>query len=104
MARYLVRARPRLELYDGLRRRLDAGEIHKMRPFGFALDYSLENARMKKNDLAVWEEEDDCSPPLAPEREAVLDRYFDRIMVERVEGGEGWQHIKGLPSMWARVS
>ena len=37
-----------------------------MRPFGRALQYSLENARVDDNenpDYAIWVEEDYCSPP-----------------------------------------
>jgi len=53
-----------------------------MRPFGHALQYSLENARINDNenaDYALWIEEDYCSPPLAMERESVLDQYFNDI-------------------------
>jgi hypothetical protein len=32
----------------------------------------------------IWSEEDYCSPPLAMEREAVLDRYFTDIKVEGI--------------------
>jgi hypothetical protein len=50
-----------------------------MKPFGHALQYSLENARIDDNEnlhYAIWVEEDYCSPPLAMERESVLGRYF----------------------------
>ena len=49
---------------------------------------------------AVWEEEDYCTPPLAMERAAVLDRYFLDLRVERVEEGEGFRRIAHLPSLW----
>jgi hypothetical protein len=52
----------------------------------------------------VWEEEDNCSPPLAQEREAVLDHYFDDIAVERVEHGEAWQRISALPHLFTLAS
>ena len=54
-----------------------------MRPFGRSLQYSLENARIdtEDSDFALWVEEDYCSPPLAMEREAVLNQYI----VEKVE-------------------
>ena len=54
-----------------------------MRPFGHALQYSLENARIDNEnpDYALWVEEDYCSPPLAMERESVLDHYFNDIAV-----------------------
>jgi hypothetical protein len=49
---------------------------------------------------AVWEEEDYCRPPLAEERAAVLDHYFDGIAVERVERGAGWRRIADLPRLF----
>lgn len=70
-----------------------------LRPFGRALTYSLNEARVDSDDTAIWEEEDYCSPPLAEERAAVLDQYFDEITVERVERGAGWQRIEGLPKL-----
>ena len=46
---------------------------------------------MRSDGVAVWEEEDYCDPPLAQEREAVLDDYFGDLRVEAVkEGGGGW--------------
>jgi hypothetical protein len=100
MAYYLVQAKPVEELLPELRQRLDSGEIRVMRPFGQALQYSLENARQKEDGLAVWEEEDYCSPPLAQERAAVLDTYFRELDVERVEKNKGWKKIETLPKMW----
>ena len=101
MAYYLVRAKAKDEL-EVLRARLDSGEIEKMRPFGLALDYSLKNARQDEGDWIVWEEEDYCRPPLAMERDAVLDTYFTDLSVERVEEGKGWQRIDALPSLWEK--
>ena len=100
MAYYLVQAKPVEELLPELRQRLDSGEIRVMRPFGQALQYSLENARQKEDGLAVWEEEDYCSPPLAQERAAILDTYFRELDVERVEKNKGWKKIQTLPKMW----
>ena len=45
MAYYIVQAKFQEDLLTELRSRLDSGEIQKMRPFGNALHYSLENAR-----------------------------------------------------------
>ena len=46
-------------------------------------------------------EEDYCSPPLAMERESVLDRYFDDITVERVNSEEkGWKSLEDKPLLW----
>jgi len=102
MAYYFVKANYKEELLDELRRRLDSGEIGKMRPFGSSLQDSLDNARFDPNEqgLAVWEEEDYCSPPLAQERAAVLDTYFTGLSVERVDEGKSWEKIESLPGLW----
>jgi hypothetical protein len=105
MTFYLVRAKPRRELLRSLHEELSSGKISRMRPFGQALQYSLENARVdtKDSDFALWIEEDYCSPPLAMERENVLDRYFNDITVERVESEEeAWNMINNKPRLWSR--
>ncbi|MFB6187107.1 MAG: hypothetical protein ABEI86_09610, partial [Halobacteriaceae archaeon] len=64
------------ELHD----RLENGEIEQMDPFGEAMTKSLTQARFDPDTQeAVWVEEDYCTPPLAMERDAVLDDYFDSI-------------------------
>jgi hypothetical protein len=99
MALYLVKARPKKDRLDSLLKELSSGVISKMRPFG-SLQYSLENARIDC-DIASWIEEDYCSPPLAMEREAVLDRYFDDTTVEKVRSEEeGWKTIADKPMLW----
>ena len=103
MALYMVKARPRKELLDNLEKDLTSGKISKMRPFGQALQYSLENARIdtENPDYALWIEEDYCSPPLAMERESVLDQYFSDIAVVRVESeDEAWSTINDKPRLW----
>ncbi|MCS7350718.1 MAG: hypothetical protein RMM10_04250 [Anaerolineae bacterium] len=101
MAFYLVRARLRIDRVAELRARLERGEFRAMQPFGPALTAALENARWDpETGEAVWEEEDYCSPPLAMERAAVLDHYFEDLRVERVRSGEGWRRIAELPSLW----
>jgi hypothetical protein len=103
MAFYLVRARPRKEILENLQQELNSGKISKMRPFGRALQYSLENARIdtENPDYALWVEEDYCSPPLAMERESVLDQYFNDIDIQRVESEEEtWNKIKDKPLLW----
>lgn len=101
MAYYLVRARLKAGLAEALRGRLERQEFLPMRPFGAALTKGLVAARQDPTTgEAVWEEEDYCSPPLAMERAAVLDRYFDDLRVEPVRESEGWQRIADLPSLW----
>lgn len=102
MAYYLVKAKFHSGLLPELRARLDNGEIRQMRPFGTALQYSLDHARLDSEGWAVWEEEDYCSPPLAQERAAVLDTYFTDLSVERVTKGSGWLEIEPLPKLWEK--
>lgn len=100
MAYYLVQAKPVDELLVELRTRLDSGEIRAMRPFGQALQYGLDHARLLKEGVAIWEEEDYCVPPLAQERAAILDTYFRDLEVERVDQNKGWKRIESLPKLW----
>ena len=102
MAHYLVKAQYHKNLLTELRTRLDSGEINKMRPFGTALQYSLDHARLdaQGEGWTVWEEEDYCVPALAQERAAVLDTYFTNLGVEKVKEGEGWTRIESLPRLW----
>ena len=104
MAHYLVTATPREALLAELSGRLERDELVTLRPFGRALTASLRRARRLPNGKAMWEEEDYCSPPLAQEREAVLDRYFDQISVEAVVEGTGWELIDPFPAMFPELA
>ena len=87
-----------------LRQEMDSSKIKKLVPYGNSLHYNLENAKRddKEGVYALRIEEDYCSPPLAMERESVLDRYFYDFMVEIVESEKaGWAKIKDKPSIWA---
>ncbi|HLH01800.1 MAG TPA: hypothetical protein VKX25_03455 [Bryobacteraceae bacterium] len=99
MAHYLVRAKPKPERLQELHDRLRSHAFTGLRPFGQALTRSLEDARTEPDGTAIWEEEDYCSPPLAQERAAVLDTYFDEIRVEQVAAGQGWERIEALPKL-----
>ena len=99
MAYYLVRAKPKPERLGELQNRLQEDAFIGLRPFGKALTHSLKEARTQPDGIAIWEEEDYCSPPLAEERAAVLDKYFDEISVEQVAAGEGWKRIEALPML-----
>ncbi len=101
MAYYLVRATPKTERLAELAEKLQHNAFLHLRPFGQAVSKGLNGARWESTGVAIWEEEDYCSPPLAMEREAVLDRYFDDIRVERVSEGAGWQRIQSLPPVFA---
>ena len=100
MTIYVVKAKPKEDLRADLSQELSSGKISSLRPFGEELHHGLENARMF-DGYAYWVEEDYCSPPLAMERESVLDRYFDEITVERIESEEeGWNRINDRPMLW----
>ena len=104
MAHYLVSAVPRADRMHDLEARLAADEFVSLRPFGQALSGSLRNARRRTDGAAVWEEEDYCRPPLAQERAAVLDDYFDQLEIERVKRGAGWQRIESLPPLFPSLA
>ena len=102
MAYYLVTARPKRERLSELRQLVDSRTVEPMQPFGRALQHSLTNARVRPDGVAMWEEEDYCRPPLAEERAAVLDRFFDQIEVQAVARGSGWELIQDLPLLLSR--
>jgi len=104
VAYYLVSARPLVDRMDDLATRLREHAFLELEPFGRALTASLDGARQLPDGTAVWEEEDYCRPPLAQEREAVLDQYFEDLSVERVERGSGWQRIGELPPLFPSIA
>ena len=106
MAFYLVRAQPRAAKLPELEDRLRARAFVDLEPFGRALTKGLRDARIEASGAvwAVWEEEDYCAPPLAEERAAVLDAYFDHLTVEPVTEGGGWQRIAALPRLFPELA
>ena len=100
MAFYLVSAVPKPGLMEELSDRLGRDEFIAMKPFGRSLTHALRNARIRWDGVAVWEEVDYCEPPLAQEREAVLDGYFGDLRVEPVREGAGWEKIVALPRLF----
>lgn len=107
MAYRFVRARPDHDRLPELRAELDSGAIADLEPFGRAMTKALDNARFDRDrGEAVWVEEDYCSPPLAMERAAVLDEYFEDITIveENVDEASGWERIADLPGLWEHVS
>jgi len=94
---YLVTARIKKDKLEELEKKLKQNSFLNLQPFGRALSFSLQNARSLKNSLLTWEEEDYCRPPLAQEKEAVLDHYFENVETEEVQKGEGWKKISNLP-------
>ena len=103
MAYYLVTAKPKPDRLGDLLGNLRKKAYASMRPFGKSLTYSLENARLHEDGYAIWEEEDYCSPPLAEERAAALDEFFDELNVMPVQEGTGWGKIKKLPPLFPEL-
>jgi len=100
MAHYLVTAKPKSERLGDLLANLRKGAYVSMRPFGKTMTHSLENARLREDGYAMWEEEDYCSPSLAQERAAALDEFFDELKVTPVKEGAGWEKIEQLPRLF----
>jgi len=103
MAHYLVTAKPKSDRLVALLRNLQSEAYASMRPFGKTMTHSLENARLREDGYATWEEEDYCSPPLAQERAAALDELFEDLNVTPVQEGTGWEKIEGLPWLFPEL-
>ena len=100
IAFYLVEAVARHDRLAELADRLRRDEFLDMRPFGASVSTSLRGARKRPDGGVVWEEEDYCSPPLAQERAAVLDEYFEDLRVTSVDRDQGWAQISDLPPLF----
>ncbi len=100
MAHYLVSSKPKSERLGDLLANLRKRAYVSIRPFGKTLTHSLENARLREDGYAMWEEEDYCSPPLAQERAAALDEFFDELEITPVKEGAGWEEIEQLPRLF----
>src|SRR5262245_23629306 len=100
MAHYLVTAKPKPDGLGNLLTNLRRNAYASMRRFGRTLTCSLQNARSRQDGLVTWEEEDYCSAPLAQERAAVLDEFFDEFDIARVQAGAGWKTIETFPRLF----
>lgn len=104
MAYYLVTAKPKSERLEELLGNLMRRMYAPRRPFGKAMTKALENARLREDGYATWEEEDYCTPPLAQERAAALDEFFDELNVTPVQAGQGWKEIEQLPRLFPELN
>ncbi|MBN2554020.1 MAG: adenylyltransferase/cytidyltransferase family protein [Spirochaetales bacterium] len=102
MAHYLVQAKLKPNHESDLKSEIEKRSFTGLEPFGRALSFGLENARIGRPGVWLWEEEDYCTPPLKQERDAVLDRFFTAISTERVAEGQGWLKIEHLPRAFPR--
>jgi hypothetical protein len=100
MAHYLVTAKPKSDRLADLLGNLREHVYVPMLPFGKTMTCSLENARLRDDGYATWEEEDYCSPPLAEERAAALDEFFDELSITPVQEGSGWKTIENFPPLF----
>ena len=100
MAHYLIFAKPNMKLIDELYEKLIRNEITQIKPLGRAMNHSLRLSRIIDENMIVWEEEDYCNPPLAQEREYVLDKYFEILKIEKVKEKEGWNKIASKFPFW----
>lgn len=98
MAHYLVKAKPSESLSKELIEKIQNRAFQSLKPFGRALTYSLEHAKVDLDGNWLWEELDYCSPPLKQEREQVLDRYFSILDIQPVKEHEGWRMIEHYPN------
>ena len=103
MAYYLVEAVAKKDRLAELGERLGRDEFLHLRPFGVSVTFALRGARQRPDGGVVWEEEDYCSPPLAQERAAVLDEYFEDLCVTSVQKHEGWAQIRDLPPLFPEL-
>ena len=99
---YRVTARFKTETAGDLLRRLDEGSIAAQQPDGQEIVASLHRAVVTGANTVRWTERCFCDPPLAHERETILDRYFGDITTEPVEDYERYagkpfvEHLKKL--------
>ena len=89
---YDVKARLRKEMATELRRALLDDTIRDQKPDGQEIADSMQRAVVTADGAVAWSEMCYCKPPLAHERQTVLDRYFDAISIRPVEG---YQHQRG---------
>jgi hypothetical protein len=91
---YKVTARLKEGRGPELLRRIQDGSIASQKPDGSEIVAAMKRAVVSENGQTEWSEVCYCSPPLAHERQTVLDRYFTDIESEVVDG---YQQHAGSP-------
>ena len=82
---YHVRAKFREETAAAFLTKLTDGTIEGQRPDGPELMASMKRAVVGDDGLIEWSEMCYCDPPLAHERETVLDAHFDIISADPID-------------------
>ena len=93
---YQVRARLRPGAEAALLAKLTDGSVAGQRPDGAEIVAAMERAVLTGDGQVEWSETCYCSPPLAHERETVLDHHFDGISAREIGACEQYQ---GTPLM-----
>ncbi len=99
-----VRARLRTDTASALLAKLTDGTIASQRPDGAELVASMERAVVNANGETEWSELCYCDPPLAHERETVLDLHFDDIRTSPIEAYEQYKGHEFMDHLRALVS
>ena len=101
---YQVRARLRPGAEAALLQKLTDGSVASQRPDGAEIVAAMARAVLTGDGQVEWSETCYCSPPLAHERETVLDHHFDAISTreigahERYHGTPLMDHLRRLRS------
>ncbi len=93
---YKVKARFKEESAGEFHSKLLDGTIASQEPDGPEMVDSMNRAVVKESGEIEWSEQCYCKPPLAHERQTVLDDYFDDISTEVIEA---YQEYEGRPFM-----
>ncbi|NNF77101.1 MAG: hypothetical protein HKN05_03640 [Rhizobiales bacterium] len=99
---YHVKAKLRDDTAREFLSKLTDGTVAAQRPDGSEIIASMERAVVNPAGQVEWSELCYCSPPLAHERETVLDLHFTDISTEpaeahtRYEGRPFMEHLRAL--------
>ena len=93
---YKVCAQLRPGTEAALLQKLTDGTVASQRPDGPEIVASMERAVLTGDGHVEWSETCYCNPPLAHERETVLDHHFDDISTQQIGAYEQYQ---GTPLM-----
>lgn len=104
---YKVKARLEQGKAGEFYKKLTDGTIQAQKPDGPSIIDGMNRAVIDASGLVIWSEECYCDPPLAHERETVLDFYFSEIVTEEIddyeeyEGDSFMEYLRGIDSLKA---